>query len=291
MIDPRAFIAGAVLVQGGTGRVGASHIRLMRAFGTRIAAVVSPTMRVTEVDTVPVFATCERAVAATGARTSVAFVAAPQLLGAMQDALAAGITQFVTPTEGMPVHDALIAAHAVAAVNGAWIGASTPGMAIPGQAKLGFLPAASMQPGPVGVMSKSGTLSYEVGYRLARRGIGQSVWVGVGGDPVKGTRFADILPFYAADDATRALLVIGEIGGDEEEELAARLRATAFPKPVYAIIAGATAPEGAKMGHAGAMIYGSVGTFVSKQSALQDAGVRVFTTLAELEACMEAAPW
>lgn len=291
MIDPRAFLAGAVLVQGGTGRVGASHIRLMRASGTRVAGVISPTMRVTEVDTVPVFPTCSSAVAATGAQTSVAFVAAPNLLGAMQEALAAGITRLVTPTEGMPVLDALAAAAAVTAAGGAWIGASTPGMAIPGHGKLGFLPDASMRPGALGIMSKSGTLSYEAAYRLVQRGIGQSVWIGVGGDPVKGTRFADLLPFFAADDATRALLVIGEIGGDEEEELAARLRASAFTKPVYAIIAGSTAPEGATMGHAGAMVHGGLGTFASKRTALQDAGVRVFTSLGELETGMEHASW
>jgi succinyl-CoA synthetase alpha subunit len=291
VIDPRVFVAGPVLVQGGTGRVGASHIRLMRAFGTRIAGVVSPTMRVTEVDTVPVFPNCGQAVDATGARASVLFVAAPLLLVAMQEALAAGIVFLVTPTEGMPIHDALLAARAVAAAGAAWIGPSTPGMAIPGQAKLGFLPDVSLRPGPLGVMSKSGTLSYEAGYRLVRRGIGQSVWVGVGGDPVKGIRFADLLPFYAADDATRALLVIGEIGGDEEEELAARLRTSAFPKPVYAIIAGATAPEGATMGHAGAMIQGSIGGFASKQAALRDAGVRVFASLLELETEMDQASW
>jgi succinyl-CoA synthetase alpha subunit len=291
MIDPRAFLTGNVLIQGGTGRVGASHVHLMRASGARIVGVVSPAMRVAAVDTIPVFPSCATAVAATGARTSVAFVAAPNLRSAMEEALAVGITQLVTPTEGMPIHDALAVAGLVAAARGAWIGASTPGMAIPGHGKLGFLPDASLRPGSLGVMSKSGTLSYEIGYRLARRGIGQSVWVGVGGDPVKGTRFADLLPFYDADQETRALLVIGEIGGDEEEELAAALRALAFSKPVYAILAGATAPEGATMGHAGAMVYGSIGTFASKRAALQDAGVRVFVSLAELETGMESARW
>jgi len=291
MIDPRAFLAGKVLVQGGTGRVGAAHIRLMRESGARIAGVISPSPRVAAVDTVPVFATCADAVAGTGATAAVAFVAAANLLGAMQQALDAGITALVTPTEGMPVHDALRAAAAVTAAGAAWIGASTPGMAIPGQGKLGFLPDVSLRPGALGIMSKSGTLSYEAGYRLARRGIGQSVWVGVGGDPVKGTRFADLVPFYAADDATRALLVIGEIGGDEEEEFARRLRDCGFAKPVYAIIAGATAPEGATMGHAGAMVSGGTGTFASKQAALQAAGVRVFDSLAELETGMETASW
>jgi succinyl-CoA synthetase alpha subunit len=291
MIDPRAFLGGSVLVQGGTGRVGAAHVRLMRASGTSIAGIVSPAMRVAEVDTVPVFPDCRAAVAATGARTSVLFVAAPLLPGAMREALAAGVTYLVTPTEGMPVHDALLAAAAVEAAGGAWIGASTPGMAVPGHGKLGFLPDASLRPGPLGIMSKSGTLSYEAAYRLAGRGIGQSAWVGVGGDPVKGTRFAELLPFFAADPATRAVLVIGEIGGDEEEELAARLRAARFAKPVYAIIAGATAPEGTTMGHAGAMIDGQAGTFASKQAALREAGAEVFTSLAELETKMGNVSW
>ena len=169
---------------------------------------------------VPVFATCAEAVAETGAQASVLLVGAIQLLEAMEDAVAAGIRYLVTPTEGMPVHDALKAWKLCRDTGAVWVGASTPGMAVPGEAKLGFLPDDSLKPGPLGLMSKSGTLSYESGYRLAQAGIGTSVWIGVGGDPVKGTRYADLVPFYASDEQTAALLVIGEIGGSEEEEFA-----------------------------------------------------------------------
>ena len=279
--------ATKVLVQGMTGRAGRMHTRLMRAYGTHIVAGVSP--RAEPVDGIPVFPSCAAAVAATGATASVAFVGADALLGAIRDALAAGITLIVTPTEGMPVHDALAAQAAVRAAGARWIGASTPGMAVPGEAKLGFLPEVALAPGPVGVMSKSGTLSYEVGYRLVQRGLGQSVWVGVGGDPVKGTRYADLLPFFAADPRTRALVIIGEIGGSEEEELAAALTAQRFAKPVYALIAGKSAREGVTMGHAGAMVHGSAGSWASKQAALAAAGARVFGAVADLVEAVVAA--
>lgn len=223
-------------------------------------------------------------VTATDAETTVCFVAAANLLDAMTEALTAGIKRLVTPTEGMPVHDALAAYGRVAAAGAHWIGASTPGIAVPGRGKLGFLPDVSLRPGPVGIMSRSGTLSYEAGYRLACMGLGQSVWVGVGGDPVKGTRFAELLPFYAADPQTEALLLIGEIGGTEEEEAAARLREMRFAKPVYALVAGETAPQGTVMGHAGAMVDGAAGPFASKRAALEAAGVRVLRSMPELEA-------
>lgn len=256
----------------------------MLAAGTSIGAVVSPSGRIQEQDGIPVFTTVAQAVAATGAETSVCFVAAAQLLPAMTEALAAGIQRLVTPTEGMPVHDALAAYHRVAVAGAYWIGASTPGMAVPGRGKLGFLPDVSLRPGPIGIISKSGTLSYEAGYRLARMGLGQSVWVGVGGDPVKGARFAELLPFYAAHPQTEALLLIGEIGGTEEEEAATRLRELRFAKPVYALIAGATAPQGTVMGHAGAMVDGTAGSFESKRAALEAADVCVLRSMPELEA-------
>jgi succinyl-CoA synthetase alpha subunit len=182
----------------------------------------------------------------------------------------------------MPVHDALKAWKLCRDTGTVWIGGSTPGMAVPGEAKLGFLPDDSLMPGPLGLMSKSGTLSYEAGYRLAQRGIGTSVWVGVGGDPVKGLRYADLVPFYAADAQTRAVLIIGEIGGSEEEEFAQALLAQRFPKPVFALIAGRSAPEGVTMGHAGALVHGSHGTYAAKRAALEAAGVQVFGTLNEM---------
>ena len=278
-IDPRISRDTPVIVQGITGRAGQLHSGLMMRYGTRIVGGVSPGAKVREVNGVPVYADCAEAVARSGAQASVLLVGAMQLLDAMRDALAAGIRYLVTPTEGMPVHDALAARRLARDAGAVWIGASTPGMAIAGELKLGFLPDDSLLAGSLGVMSKSGTLSYEAGYRLAQRGVGTSVWVGVGGDPVKGTRYADLVPFYASDARTEALLVIGEIGGSEEEELATALKAQRFEKPVYALIAGASAPEGVTMGHAGALVHGSHGTYAAKRAALESAGVTVYGTL------------
>jgi len=276
-----------VLVQGITGRTGRMHSRMMRAYGTNIVAGTSP--RPEPVDGIPVFKDCGEAVAATGATATVTFVGADALLGAIREAVEAGLGLIVTPTEGMPVHDALAALALVRAAGARWIGASTPGMAVPGEAKLGFLPEASLAPGAVGIMSKSGTLSYEVGYRLVQRGLGQSVWIGVGGDPVKGTRYAELVPFFATHAPTRALVIIGEIGGSEEEELAAALVAQRFAKPVLALVAGRSAREGVTMGHAGAMVHGEAGSWASKQVALEAAGARVFDTVAALVAAVERA--
>ena len=282
IINPRIDRRTPVIVQGITGRAGQLHSRLMRQYGTNIVGGVSPGARVKEVNGVPVFSGCAEAVAATDARASVLLVGAMQLLAAMRDAVSSGIRTLVTPTEGMPVHDALKARKLCRESGTIWIGASTPGMAVPGESKLGFLPDVSLKPGPLGLMSRSGTLSYEAGYRLAQRGVGTSVWVGVGGDPVKGTRFADLVPFYAADPQTAALLIIGEIGGDDEEEFARALSARRFPKPVFALIAGVSAPEGVTMGHAGALVHGSHGTYAAKRAALESAGAQVFGSLIEM---------
>jgi succinyl-CoA synthetase alpha subunit len=251
----------------------------MKEYGTNIVAGVSPKTDKREVDGIPVFADCRSAVEATGATTCVAFVGAYDLLAAMEDAIGGGVRYIVTPTEGMPVHDALRVKRLVDEAGAIWIGGSTPGMAIAGEVKLGFLPSDALLPGGLGLMSKSGTLSYESGYRLAQRGVGTSVWMGVGGDPVKGVRYADLVPFYARDERTEAILVIGEIGGHEEEDFAAALREQAFEKPVYALIAGRTAPSGVAMGHAGALVHGSHGTFEAKRAALEAAGATVFDSL------------
>jgi succinyl-CoA synthetase alpha subunit len=282
MISPRIDRTTPVIVQGISGRAGRLHSRLMKEYGTNIVAGVSPKMEVQDVNGIPLFPDCASAVKATGATTCVALVGAMQLLDAMRDAITAGVRYIVTPTEGMPVHDALRAQRLVRDTGTLWVGGSTPGMAVPGSAKLGFLPNDSLMPGPLGLMSKSGTLSYEAGYRLARRGIGTSVWVGVGGDPVKGVRYADLVPFYATDAGTKALLIIGEIGGHEEEDFAAALKAQKFTKPVFALIAGKSAPEGVTMGHAGALTHGSHGTYAAKRAALEKAGVKVFGSLNEM---------
>lgn len=279
---PEPFLAAdaRVLVQGMTGRAGRTHTLGMRAYGTNIVAGVSP--RGEDVEGIPVFADCAAAVAATGAVASVAIVPPLAVLPAILEAIDAGIRTIVTITEGMPIHDAVHAKQAATAAGVRWIGASTPGIAIPGKMKLGFLPNVSLAPGRLGVMAKSGTLSYEVCHRLVARGLGQSLWVGVGGDPVKGTRFADMLPYFAADIGTDALVIVGEIGGDEEEELAAAMIAQGFDKPVYALIAGRAAREGVTMGHAGALIYGNKGTAQSKNKALLGAGAKLFDRVGDL---------
>ncbi len=269
-----------VLVQGINGRAGRSHTRLMRAYGTRIVAGVSRSGG--SVDGIPVYNTCAEAVAATAALVSVVMVSPFAVADAVEEAVAAGIKLIVTVAEGMPVADAVRTLKRVKAAGARWIGASTPGLAIPGRLKLGFLPDVALAPGRLGVMSKSGTLSYEICYRLVSRGLGQSLWVGVGGDPVKGTRFCELLPVFAADPNTAALVVIGEIGGSEEEELAVAIRSTPCQKPVFAIVAGRTAREGLMMGHAGALVHGTNGSFESKCAALAAAGARVFARIQDL---------
>jgi succinyl-CoA synthetase alpha subunit len=276
LLDPHM----PVLVQGINGRAGRTHARLMGAYGTRIVAGVSRSGG--DADGVPVYASCAEAVAATGAVASVVMVSPLAVAAAVEEAVDAGIKLIVTVAEGMPVADAVRTLKRVRAAGARWIGASTPGIAIPGRLKLGFLPDVALAPGRLGVMSKSGTLSYEVCYRLVLRGLGQSLWVGVGGDPVKGTRFRDLLPIFAADPGTSAVVVIGEIGGSEEEELAAAIGRAGSSKPVYALIAGRTAREGLTMGHAGALIHGSTGTFESKHAALTAAGAQVFVRIQDL---------
>ena len=274
-----------VLIQGITGRAARLHTRLMLSYGTRIVAgtaASSSRSEDTRVEGVPVFTDCASAVSATGAYASVAMVPPLAVAGAVEEAVKAGIRLIVTIAEGMPVHDALRTKRLVDAAGVRWIGASTPGLCLPGQIKLGFLPDAALLPGPVGVMSKSGTLSYEVCYRLARRGIGQSAWIGVGGDLVKGTRFGDLVPFFAAREDTRAVVVVGEIGGTEEEDMAATMIATGFDKPVFVLLAGSQAREGVTMGHAGALMHGAFGTVETKRAAIVKASGRVFTNIEEL---------
>jgi succinyl-CoA synthetase alpha subunit len=204
------------------------------------------------------------------------------VLAAVGDALAGGIELVVCVTEGVPVHDALALVRAARERGAVVIGPSTPGLAVPGQMKIGFLPDAALLPGQLGIISKSGTLSYEVCHRLARRHVGQSLWIGTGGDAVKGTRFAELVPLFQSHQETAGLLVIGEIGGTEEEEFADALTRANFSKPVFALLAGATAPEGVTMGHAGALVYGTLGTAASKISALRAAGVHIHTTMHDL---------
>lgn len=271
-----------VIVQGITGRMGRTHAALMRAYGTNIVGGTSTRTDVPEAAGMPVFPDCAAAVAATGAVASVAMAPPGETLAAAREALAGGIKLIVTVAEGIPLHDALAIGRAVRAAGATWIGGSTPGMAIPGELKLGFLPDVCLRPGPLAIMSKSGTLSYEVGYRLAREGLGQSLWIGVGGDPVKGVRFADLLPTFFADVRTAGIVLVGEVGGTEEEDCAEAYARLGAQKPLYALIAGREAKEGVAMGHAGALVFGASGTIESKTQRLRDARARVFGTVEDL---------
>jgi len=271
--------ATPVIVQGITGRMGRSHAALMRAYGTNIVGGTSTRTDMTEAAGVPVFASCAEAVLATGAVASVAMAPPEETWPAVQEALAAGIRLVVTVAEGVPLHDTIKIGRAVRRAGAVWVGASTPGLAVPGECKLGFLPDVCLNPGPIGIMSKSGTLSYEVGYRLARDGLGQSIWVGVGGDPVKGVRFADMLPVFFDDPRTKGIVLVGEVGGAEEEECAEAYVRLGARKPLFALIAGREAKEGVSMGHAGALVHGDFGTLASKTKRLTEAGATVFGSI------------
>ena len=278
--------ATPVLIQGITGRMGRTHTALMRRYGTNIVGGVSARGDVSEVDDVPVFPDCASAVAATGAVASVLLVPPDDTRAAAEQALSAGISLIVTLAEGVTAHDALAIGRAARAAAATWVGPSTPGLAIPGVMKLGFLPDVTLHPGPLGLMSKSGTLSYEVGYRLGRVGLGQSLWVGVGGDAVKGVRFADLLEPFFAHGPTRGIVLVGEVGGTEEEECAEAYARLGAQKPLYALIAGREAKEGVAMGHAGALTFGDSGTLAAKTARLKAAGAQVFETMETLvQAC------
>jgi len=287
-MNPLATLSSAtrVVVQGASGRMGKRHTLLMRAFGTNIVAGTSVREAGGNIEGIPLFAECGAAVRETGAEASICMVPPLETRAAVEEAIAAGINLIVTIAEGVPVHDAVRLRRLAQRKGATWLGASTPGMAIPGQVKLGFLPDVALRPGPFALLSKSGTLSYEVGYRMVQRGLGQSRWIGVGGDPVKGVRFADLLPVFQADDATRAIVLVGEVGGAEEEEFAAALAATPNAKPVFAIIAGREAKEGVSMGHAGALTWGEFGTHASKTTRLTAAGARCFDTVEALVAAL-----
>lgn len=271
-----------VIVQGISGRMGRRHAELMRAYGTNIVGGTSARSD----DAVPqglcVSRTCREVVASTGAWASVAMVPPFEVLAAASEAIDAGIKVVVTVAEGVPVHDALRLRAKARAAGATWLGASTPGMALPGRAKLGFLPDIALKPGSWALLTKSGTLSYEVGYRMGMRGIGQSIWIGVGGDVVKGVRFADLVQPLARHASTRGVILIGEVGGTEEEQFAETARSTGFPKPVLALLAGRESKEGVSMGHAGAMTDGVMGTLHSKAEALRAAGAETFDSIEAL---------
>jgi succinyl-CoA synthetase alpha subunit len=277
-----------VLVQGITGRDGGFHTRHMLDYGTRVVAGVTPGKGGTEVHGVPVFDNVEAAVRATGADASVIYVPPLWAADAICEAADAGIRFIVAITEGIPVQDVMRALPFVRERGARLLGPNCPGLIVPGQCKIGILPGNIVTPGPVGLVSRSGTLTYEVVYQLTQAGIGQSTCVGIGGDPLIGTRFVDVLRAFEADPATEAVVLLGEIGGSDEETAAAFVRES-MRKPVVSFIAGRTAPPGRRMGHAGAIVAGTSGTAADKVKALEAAGVAVAETPSGVVAALTAA--
>lgn len=277
-----------VVVQGLTGSQGRFHGLRNRAYGTQVVAGVTPGKGGGDVEGVPVFDRMAEAVAETGADTSVIFVPARGAAAAAKEAAEAGIRLVVCITEGIPVHDELRLVDWLAAERPETrlLGPNCPGIISPGRCNVGITPGEIAMPGgPVGVVSRSGTLTYQALQELTRHGIGQTTCIGIGGDPVPGTLFVDCLEAFEADPETAAVILIGEIGG-EEEERAARYIADVMTKPVVAYVAGLTAPPGRRMGHAGAIVSGSAGGAAGKVAALRDAGAHVVANPTELGARM-----
>lgn len=277
-----------LMVQGITGREGEFHTRQMLEFGTNVVAGVTPGRGGQEMAGVPVFNSAKEAVQATRANTSVIFVPAPFAVDAIIEAVDAGIGLVVCITEGIPTLDMLRAFHYVKGHGARLIGPNCPGLITPGEAKVGIMPGNIVKPGPVGLVSRSGTLTYEVVNQLTMRGLGQSTCLGIGGDPIIGTSFIDALALFEADPATEAVVMIGEIGGSDEEQAAAYIKEQ-MSKPVVGFIAGRTAPPGKRMGHAGAIISGSSGTAAEKMRALSEAGVRVAENPSDVAVLVEQA--
>ncbi len=264
-----------VIVQGITGRDGSFHTRQMIEYGTRIVAGVTPGKGgQTFDDKVPIFNTVAEAAKATGANTSVIYVPPMYAADAMMEAADAGVTLIVAITEGVPVLDMTKVYPFVKERGARLLGPNCPGLISPGKSKVGIIPGRICTPGPVGVVSRSGTLTYEIVYQLTRAGIGQTTCVGIGGDPINGTNFIDCLKAFEQDPDTKAVAMMGEIGGTDEQE-AARFVKEHMTKPVVGFIAGQTAPPGRRMGHAGAIISGSAGTAAEKIQAFEDAGMGV----------------
>lgn len=277
-----------VLCQGITGRTGAFHTRGCLDYGTNVVAGVTPGKGGQQVEGVPVFDTVAEAVEKTGADASMIFVPAAFTADAIMEALDGGIETIVAITEGVPVLDMVRTYEAVRDSPSVLIGPNCPGIITPEECKIGIMPGYIHQAGSVGLMSRSGTLTYEAVWQLSNLGLGQSTCIGLGGDPIVGMSFIDLLKRFEADPATEAILMIGEIGGTAEEEAAAFVRQH-VTKPVAAFIAGRTAPPGKRMGHAGAIISGGKGTASEKIAALEEAGIVVAESPADMGAAMQRA--
>jgi len=280
-----------LICQGITGKAGAFHSEQCKAYGTNLVGGVTPGRGGGTALGVPVFDTCSEAVKTTGANATMIFVPAGGAADAIMEAADAGIAVIVAITEGTPVLDmaravAYLKAHHPAA---RLIGPNCPGVITPGECKIGIMPGYIHKPGRVGVVSRSGTLTYEGVWQLTNLGIGQSTCVGIGGDPVNGTSFVDVLALYEADPDTDAVLIMGEIGGNAEEQAAEFKSSGKFTKPMAAFIAGQTAPPGKRMGHAGAIISGGSGKAEDKIAALEGAGIRVAKSPADMGTTLQAA--
>src|SRR4026209_790472 len=269
-----------LVVQGITGREGSLHATRNKAYGTKVVAGVTPGKGGAEVEGIPVFDSVRAAAAETSPNTAMVFVPARFAADAIYEAVDAGIETVICITEGIPAHDMLRVYNYIRPHGVALIGPNCPGVLSPGKANVGIIPAEIFQEGSVGLVSRSGTLTYQIGHELAQLGLGNSTIVGIGGDPVVGSSFVDVLAKFEADDETELVVMVGEIGGNEEEK-AAEFIGTEMTKPVVGYIAGFSAPPGKTMGHAGAIISGSAGTAEGKKEALEAHGVRVGTTPTE----------
>jgi succinyl-CoA synthetase alpha subunit len=278
--------ATRVVVQGITGREGAFHAARCREYGTTVVGGVTPGKGGTTHEGFAVWDTVSEAVGKEGANCALIFVPPTAAADAIMEAAAAGVPLVICITEGIPVGDMVRARHFLGSTKSRLIGPNCPGAITPGQAKVGIMPGHIHQPGPVGVVSRSGTLTYEVVGQLSARGIGQSTCVGIGGDPVNGTTFVDVLRLFQDDAGTRAIMMIGEIGGTAEEEAAEFIKAH-VRKPVVAFICGQTAPPGRRMGHAGAIIAGGKGTAAEKMKALEGAGATLVRSPADMGATVQ----
>jgi succinyl-CoA synthetase alpha subunit len=277
-----------VLTQGITGATGQFHTRACRDYGTQMVGGVVPGKGGTDFEGIPIFDTVEQARKATGANATVIYVPPPFAADAILEAVAAGIELVICITEGIPVLDMVKVKHYLKDSKSRLIGPNCPGVITPGECKIGIMPGYIHKPGGVGVISRSGTLTYEAVHQLTQLGIGQSTCVGIGGDPIIGTNQIDVLELFNHDSGTDAVIFIGEIGGTAEEEAAAYIKQN-FKKPVVAFIAGQTAPKGRRMGHAGAIISGGLGGAADKIAALKAAGISVAMSPAELGVTMKAA--
>ena len=277
----------AVIVQGITGNEGRFHTRQMLDYGTKIVGGVTPGKGGETVEGLPVYNTVSEAVAETGAQASIIFVPPRFATDALMEAAEAGIALIVCLTEGIPAHDMLMVRDYLDRRGTRLIGPNTPGLITPGQCKLGVMAGYIHTPGPVGIVSRSGTLTYEVVHQLSQAQVGQSTCVGIGGDQIIGLSFTDLLPMFEADPQTRGVILIGEIGGSAEEA-AAHCIAEKVTKPVVAFVAGRTAPPGRRMGHAGAIVMGGSGTAAAKITALTEAGATVVESPAEIGATLIA---